>query len=339
MKSIFSVTIHLFLLFPFLCPSLTAQSNYKLNKTVHINGDGGWDYLAVDEMNHRLFISHSTIVQVIDCSNDSLIAIIPDTKGVHGIAIANDLNKGFISNGKDSSVTVFDLTSLKTLCKLNIKAKNPDAILYDSFKQRIYTFNGGDNTATVIDGNTLKVIKKINLDGKPEFAVSDKMGKIYFNLEDLNMVCEIDANTMEIMKKWSILPGSDPSGLTLDEKTHCLISVCGNKLMVISDVSLGKILCTVPIGDHCDGVIFDPLYKRAYASNGEGTITVVQEKDANTFELLETIPTMKGARTITLNKNNHHIYVVTAQMDTESTSGHRKYLPDSFVLYDYMTLK
>lgn len=339
MKNTIFSTIGVFILFLAHSNLSSAQSNYQIDKISHVTGDGGWDYLATDETNGRLFISHSTVVQIIDCNSDSLIGTIPNTIGVHGIAIAYDLNKGFISDGKDSTVTVFDLQSLKTITVIHIQAKNPDAILYEPSLHRVYTFNGGSKNATVIDGKSNKVIATIPLNCKPEFAVTDGSGKIYFNMQDKNMVGELNSQNMQLVRKWSITPGEDPSGLAIDAKTHRLFSVCGNKWMVICNAQKGKVVTCLPIGDHCDGVTFDPDYERAYASNGDGTMTVVQEGKNDQFNILETVSTKIGARTITINKKTHHIYLVTASFDPTPSTGRRHPTSNSFILIDLKTIK
>ena len=292
---------------------LLAQSNYKMAGNIQLGGDGGWDYLAVDEVNGRIFVSHSTMAQVVDIKTGKLVGTIPDTKGIHGIAIANDLNKGFTSNGRDSSITIFNLKTLEVLANIKGTGRNPDAILYDPFSQRVFVYNGGSSSATVLDAKTHKVIATIPLDGKPEFSATDGKGRVFVNIEDKSMINVINSTTLKVEQRWPIAPGEEPTGLALDNLTHRLFSVCGNKLMVITDAETGKIITSVPIGDRCDGVAFDPGMKRAYSSNGEGTVTVVQEESPNSFKVLETIPTQQGARTITIDKTTHHIYLSAVQ--------------------------
>jgi YVTN family beta-propeller protein len=319
---------------------LYAQSNYKLINKIHLEGEGGWDYISVDEANSRIYVSHSTVAQVFDLKTGQLAGTIPNTNGIHGIAIATSLNKGFTSNGKDSSVTVFDLKTLKVLASVKVTGANPDCILYDAFSQKVFTFNGRSANATVIDANNNKVIATISLDGKPEFSVTDGKGTIFVNIEDKSVINVINATTLTVEQHWPIAPGEEPSGLALDNKTHRLFSVCGNKLMVVTDAETGKIITTLPIGDRCDGVAFDPKYQRACSSNGEGTVTVVQEVDANNFKVLETIPTQLGARTITLDKTTHHLYLPTAEFGAPVEGQRRPPVkPNSFVVLDIETLK
>ncbi|MEI6749855.1 MAG: YncE family protein [Bacteroidota bacterium] len=321
--------------------SLSAQSNYAPAKKIHVDGDGGWDYISVDEANGRIFVSHSMVAQAIDIKTGKIAGTIPDTKGIHGIAIASDLNKGFTSNGRDSSVTVFNLKTLAVITKISGTGRNPDAILYDPFSQKIFTFNGRSSNITVIDAKENIVIATIPLDGKPEFSVTDGKGKIFVNIEDKSCINVINSTTLKVVQRWPIAPGAEPSGLAFDAQTHRLFSVCSNKLMVITDSESGKVIASLPIGDRCDGVAFDPANKRAYSSNGEGTITVVQEIDKDNFKVLETIPTQAGARTITLDKATHHLYLPTAEYESLPTAENRRppLKPNSFVILDIETLK
>jgi DNA-binding beta-propeller fold protein YncE len=289
---------------------------YRIANKFHVDGDGGWDYLAADELTGRIFISHGTVVNVVDEKDGKLLGTIPDTKGVHGIAIAHDLNKAFISNGRDSSVTIIDLKSLAFIAKVNVTGQNPDAILYDPYSHKVFAYNGRSASATVIDGASHKVLATIKLDGKPEFSVSDAKGKVYVNIEDKSEITCINSSTLKVEQVWSIAPGEEPSGLALDNENHRLFSVCGNKLMVVADAMSGKIISTLPIGDGCDGVAFDPALKRAYSSNGEGAITVVQEVSPNEFKVLGNIQTMPGARTITIDKKTHHLFLSSAEYNT-----------------------
>ncbi len=295
--------------------SLVAQkkSEYKIINKFHVDGDAGWDLLAKEESTDRLFISHATMVQVLDVKTGKTVGIIPDTKGVHGIALATDMNKGFTSNGKDTSVTVFDLKTLAVITKVKSTGINPDVIMYDQFTHRVFCFNAKSNNATVFDAKTNAAIETISFEGNPELAVSDGNGKIYVNLEDASKVVVINANTLKVEKSWSVAPGEEPSGIALDNKTHRLFSVCGNKLMIISDVESGKVIANIPIGDRVDGAAFDPETKRAYSSNGDGTLTVVQEINADKFMVLENFETQKGARTIALDTKTHHLYLPTAE--------------------------
>lgn len=321
--------------------SLIAQSNYKIANKIHVEGEGGWDLLNVDEVNGRILVSHATVAQAIDIKTGKLAGTIPDTKGIHGIAVANNLNKGFTSNGRDSSVTVFNLKTLEVITKIKITGRNPDAILYDPFSQKVFTFNGGSNNSTVIDAKTNKVIATIPLDGKPELPDADGKGKVFVNIEDKSIINVINSATYKVEQHWPIAPGEEPSGLALDNQNHRLFSVCGNKLMVVIDAETGKIITTLPIGGGCDGVAFDPGKKRAYASNGEGSITVVQEENSNSFKVLETVKTQPGAKTIAIDKTSHHLYLTTAEYESVPSANNRRppVKPNSFEILDIETLK
>ncbi len=338
MKKITFITASLLLTATFT--SLNAQSHYKIADKISLEGDGGWDYIAVDDNTNKLYVSHGTVVQIVDLSTNKLVGTIPDTKGVHGIAIASDLNKGFISDGKDSAVTIFDLTTMAVIAKINVTGKNPDAICYDKVNQRVLTFNGRSSNATVIDAKTNTVIGTIALPGKPEFAVADGTGKIFFNLEDKSMICSVDTKTMKLGETWSIAPGDGPSGLAIDTKTRRLFSVCDNKLMVIVNADNGKAITTLPIGDGVDAVAFDNGSNKIYSSNGDGTLTVVEEKDANTFTVLENVATQKRARTDCVNSKTHHIYLPTAEFGTapeatkENAHPRPPVKPGSFIVLD-----
>jgi DNA-binding beta-propeller fold protein YncE len=288
-----------------------------------------------------MYVSHGMIANVVDLKTGKSAGTIADTKGIHGIAIANDLNKGYTSNGRDSSVTVFNLKTLEVITIIHITGKNPDAILYDSFSGKVFTFNGGSADATAIDAKTDKVIGTIALNGKPEFPQADGKGKVYVNNEDKSEINVINSVTLKVEQHWSIAPGEEPSGLALDNQNHLLFSVCGNKLMVVSDAVAGKVLTTLPIGDGCDGAVFDPVYKRVYASNGEGTMTVVQEVTPASFKVLETVKTHQGARTITLDNTTHHLYLSCAEYEAsaEGSAGRPKLIAGSFMVLDIQTLK
>jgi YVTN family beta-propeller protein len=321
--------------------SLNAQSNYKIDRKINLPGEGFWDYIAVDEVNGRIYQSHNSMAQVVDIKTGQVVGTIPDTKGIHGIAVANDLNKGFTSNGRDSSVTVFDLKTLAIITKIMVTGQNPDAILYDAFSKRVFTGNGRSRSFTVIDAVNNTVAGTIPLDGKPEAIVTDGKGKIYVNIEDANVIEVINANSMKVLAHWPIGPGVEPSGLALDNQTHRLFSVCGNKLMMVVDAVSGKVITSLPIGEGCDGAAYDPTYKRVYASNGEGTLTVVQIVNENSFKVLETVSTQRGARTIALDKTSHHIYLPTAEFEAVPAGSDQRpaIKPDTFTILDVETLK
>ena len=332
MKQQFSVLLLLF------CITNSMSQTYYVSKKINIPGDEGWDYLAVDDENQHLFVSHGSVVNVIDLKSDKAIATIPDTKGVHGIAVANDLNKAFISNGKDNSISIVNLKTFELIEKVKIDGIKPDAILYDEFSRKVFVYNAKSNDATVLDATTNKVIKTIPLGGKPEFSVTNEKGLIYVNIEDKNEIKTINATTLEVVNTWSIAPGDEPSGLAIDLKTNRLFSVCGNKLIIILNALNGKIVTTLPIGDGCDGVTFDAKMNLVFSSNGEGTITVVKEDNASTFTVLKTIKTQKGARTIALNPTTSQLYLPTPEfgIKPEPTAENSKprvsIIPNSFAV-------
>jgi YVTN family beta-propeller protein len=297
----------------FSCQAQKEKTAYKIVHTFHIEGDGGWDYLILDDNTGRLFVSHGSVTQVVDCKSGNLLGTIQDTKGVHGIALVQEENKAFISCGKDSTISIINLTTLEFIQKVKSTGANPDAILYDPYSHKVFVYNGRSSNATVIDAKTNMVITTIPLQGKPEFSVSDGNGKVYVNIEDKSLITVINSLTLEVENSWSLSPGEEPSGLALDNATHRLFSVCDNKKMVVMDALDGKLITTLDIGERVDGCAFDQELKRAYSSNGEGNVTVIQEKSNDKFSVLTTIPTKIGARTICINNASHHIYLPTAE--------------------------
>jgi YVTN family beta-propeller protein len=328
------------LLASFACKAQAQKSNYKTVNKFSVEGDGGWDYLAMDENTGRLFISHGMVTQVVDSKTGKLIGTIQDTKGVHGIALVPDENKAFISCGKDSSVSIINLATLEPIKKVKVTGANPDAILYDKFSNRIFVYNGRSSNATVIDAKTNSVIATIPLEGKPEFSVSDENGKVYVNIEDKSLISVINSTTLKVECSWPLSPGEEPSGLALDNMTHRLFSVCDNKKMIVMNALNGKIITTLEIGGRVDGCAFDPGLKRAYSSNGEGNVTVVQEENASKFSVLTTVSTQRGARTICIDKKTHHIYLPTAEYgETPSATPENQHprptiKPGTFIVLD-----
>ncbi len=324
--------------------SLAAQtkvSQYQIANKISLPGEGGWDYLSVDEAGGRLFVSHGNIVQVVDLKAKTLIGTIDDTKGVHGIAFAHDLGKGYISDGRDSTVTVIDLKTLKKLNKIKVTGANPDAILYDPMSHYLFTFNARSSNATVIDTRTDQVKVTIPLDGKPEFSQTDEMGHVYVNIEDKSQISVINVSTLKVERSWSLAPGEEPSGLALDKVNHRLFSVCSNKLMIVSDADNGKVVAKLPIGDRCDGVAFDPGKKRAYSSNGEGTMTVVQQESKDVYKVLENFPTQPGARTITVDTKSGCLYLSAAEYKAQDPNSKERPVmkPNSFSVLEIQCLK
>ena len=311
--------------------------NYHITKQIKLSGDDGWDYLSVDAKAKKLYVSHGTKVQVVDLVKEVEVGAIPNTLGVHGIAIASDMGKGFISNGKDSSVTVFDLKTFATIEKISISGRNPDAILYDQFTHRVITFNGKSKNATVINAKTNKEEATIPMNGSPEFAVTNGKGYIYVNVEDKNLVNRINISTMKVDASWAIGQGDEPSGLAFDVENQRLFLVCSNKMMVVMDAGNGKVIQTLPIGENADAVVFDPITKLAFSSNGEGTLTVVHEDDPDHFKVVQTVTTQKGAKTIAMDSDTHKLYLSTAEFEPQQPSAdgqkhRRKIKPGTFLI-------
>ncbi len=288
------------------------KSNYKIAHTLHIRGEQFWDYLSVDEGSNTLYVSHGTRVEVVDLKSFTLVDSIVNLNGVHGIAFAPEFNKGFITEGRDTTVTIFDLKTHAVQAKIKV-GLGPDAIVYDKISKRIFTMNGHDNTITAIDAKSNTIAGTIKLDGRPEFCVADGTGKLYLNLEDKNEMEEIDASAMKILKHWSISPGEEPSGLAMDTKNRKLFSVCSNKMMMVSDADKGKVDTTITIGYMPDAAAFDPEKNLVYSSNGDGTMTVISEKNGS-YTVLENFRTQSRARTIAINTKTHHLYIPVGVM-------------------------
>ncbi|HEX4567292.1 MAG TPA: YncE family protein, partial [Vicinamibacterales bacterium] len=289
---------------------------------------GGWDYLAVDATARRLYVSHGTHVVVVDLDSNKVVGDIPDTPGVHGIAIADDLGKGFVSNGRGNNVTIFDLKTLKTTGTVKT-GDNPDSIRYDPVSKRVFTFNGRSNNSTAIDAKTGTAVATIPLPGKPEFSVADGKGHVYANIEDTNEIVEIDAAKATVTKKYSLSPCDGPSGLAIDTKDRRLFSVCSNRVMAISDPDAGKVVATPAIGAGSDGVAFDPGTGYAMSSNGDGTLTIVGQTGGK-WDVLENIATERGARTIAVDEKTHKVYSPTAKTAPSAGGGRATFLPNTF---------
>jgi DNA-binding beta-propeller fold protein YncE len=312
-----------------------AAPEYKVVGKIKIGGAGRWDYVYVDSANHRLYVSHGTQTEVVDTSTDKLIATITETNGVHGIAIAEDLGKGFISDGADSDVTVFDLKTNQRTGRVKT-GQNPDSIIYEPVTHRVFTFNGRSSDSTIIDAKTGNVITaSLPMNGKPEFAQVDGKGHVFANIEDKNEIVVIDAKDGVVSKRYSIAPCDGPSGLAIDPKAR-LYSVCGNKMMIVSDPMAGKVLATPAIGSGPDGVAFDGGY--AFSANGrDGNITMVGETSPGKFEPVGTIPTQAGARTIGSDQKAHKLYLPAAEFAAAGESkdgkkGRPQAIPDSFTI-------
>jgi DNA-binding beta-propeller fold protein YncE len=317
-----------------------AAAGYHLIGKIAVGGEGGWDYLAVDSDAHRLYVSHSTRVVVIDTDTDRVVGEIPDTPGVHGIAIARKHHRGYISNGRDNSVTVFDLATLKPLGKVTVE-KNPDCVLYDPASDRVFAFNRGSSSVTAFAAADNKVVGTLALPGHPEFATSDGKGMVFVNLDDKSLVVPIDAKKFVAGTPWPVEPGEDPSGMAIDLKTHRLFIVCGNQKMIMMDAGSGKVLADLPTGDGTDAAGFDPGTKLAFSSNGEGTLTVIREEAKDKFAMVENIPTQRGARTLAIDPKKHRVYLATAQFGpppaptAERPNPRPSLIPNTFVILVY----
>lgn len=321
------------------CPLLfAADPGLHVIKTYKLGGEGGWDYLKLDPDSRHLFISRATHVIVIDADSGKPVGDIADTPGVHGIALAPDLSRGFTSNGHEGTVSIFDLKTLQPITKVKDVGENPDAILYDTVTKRVFTFNGRSHNATAIDAATGKILGKIPLSGKPEFGVSTDTGEIFVNIEDKSEIAVIDPQSLKVKSVWPLAPCESPSGLAIDLKNRRLFSGCDNKMMAIVNADNGKLITTVPIGDGVDANRFDPDTQLAFASCGEGVLTVVHEDSPEKFTVLRNVPTQRGARTMELDPKTHNIFLVTAKYGpppaptADQPHPRPAILPDTFVV-------
>ncbi|MGB7130146.1 MAG: YncE family protein [Candidatus Sulfotelmatobacter sp.] len=315
-----------------------AGPGYKLLKTYKIGGEGGWDYLLADSAARRLYISRATHVIVLDLDSLKPVGDIADTPGVHGIALAPELGRGFTSNGREGTVSIFDLKTLATSSKVKV-GENPDSILYDPVTKRVFTFNGRSHDSTAIDAAKGTVLGTIKLDGKPEFSVSDGKGEIFVNIEDKSELTAIDAKKLAVKTSWPLAPCESPTGLSMDKKNRRLFVGCDNKMMAVVDADTGKVLATPAIGEGVDATRFDEGTGLAFASCGEeGVLTVVREESPDKFVVAENVPTQQGARTMALDAKTHNIYTVTAKFGpppaptADNPHPRRSIVPDTFVV-------
>jgi YVTN family beta-propeller protein len=319
------------------CGDVATAADYAVKRKFVIGGEGGWDYLTYDERAKRLFVSRATHVQVIDPDDGIVLADIPDTPGVHGIALAQDLGKGFISNGRDNSVTVFDLNTLKTVAKIKVEGgENPDFIAYDAISKRVFTFNGRSHNASVIDAAGLKLIATIPLDGKPESAVADGKGMLFVNIEDKNEMTEIDARQARTVQTWPLQGCEEPAALAMDVGRRRLFAGCQNRRLVVVDADSGTQVAALPIGAGVDAAVFDEGAKRALSSQDDGTLTVVGQSPSGGYDVFQNVVTQRGARTLALNPTNHDVYLITAEFDIAPADGQgrprRTMKPGTFTL-------
>jgi len=296
-----------------LLAAAAPHAGYHVSHKITLGGDGGWDYLAVDTGAHRLYISRGTHVIVVSTDNEGVVGDIPNTPGVHGIAFAPELGRGFTSNGRDSTVTIFDLKTLAVIQRVNVGARNPDAILYEPTTRRVFTFNGGSASATAIDAMSGTVAGTVPLSGKPEFAQHDGKGTVYVNIEDRSEIMAFEAHSLDIKRHLPLAPCSEPSGLAIDREHGLLFSGCSNSLMAVTSIATGRVIASLPIGKGVDATAYDPATLTAFSSNGEGTLTVVKGTVSGVFTVAETVPTQRSARTMALDERTHKIYTVAAE--------------------------
>jgi len=315
--SLFILTIAIFvaiLTVAFTSAGVSAApvAGFGITKKIAIPGQGSWDYLSVDEAARRLYVSHGTQVEVIDVDSGSIVGSISKTPGVHGIAIAPELGRGFVSNGQSATVTIFDLKTLKAIGEVPTGQK-PDAIIYDPASSRVFAFNGGSNSATAIDAATGKVAGTVDLGGGPEFAAADGNGFVYDNLEDESLVLKIDSRKLTVEKRWPTAPCASPSSMAMDRANRRLFLGCRSKVMAVMNADTGQVITTLPIGDHVDATAFDTETKLIFNSNGEGTVTVIRQDSPDKYSVVETVKTLPKAKTMALDPKTHQLFLSTAE--------------------------
>ena len=295
-----------------LAASAQTAGGYHVTKKIPIAGEGSWDYLTVDESARRLYVSHGTQVEVLDVDSGAIVGKIANTPGVHGIAIAPDLGRGFVSNGQSSTVTIFDLKTLKTIADVPT-GKKPDAIIYDPATSRVFAFNGGSNSATAIQAAEGKIAGTVDLGGGPEFAVADGSGYVYDNLEDESLVLKINSRSLKVEQRWPTAPCASPSSMAMDRPNRRLFVGCRSKVMAVMNADTGQVITTLSIGDHVDATAFDPDSRLIFNSNGEGTITVIHQDSPDKYSVVENVKTLPRAKTMTLDPKTHQLFLSTAE--------------------------
>jgi DNA-binding beta-propeller fold protein YncE len=330
MKNYFSLVAITVLSLAFCANSYAQQ--YIFDKKIPIPGDGGYDYLAIDEVNDHLFVSHGTSFNVVDLRTETPIATIDGMKGVHGIAIVNEVNKGFISDGRANSVVVVDLTNFAILKTIALSSTDADGIIYDPYSKKVFVFNGDGKNTCAIDIHTLTEIKAIDLGGSPEFAVSDGKGLVYDNVEDLNSIKVIDTKALTVKATWPLTPCGGPTGLALDPVNGRLFTGCRqNKGLSVVDISTGKVITTLPIGAGVDAVVYDAADKLIFASCGDATLTVIKQSSADEYSVVQTVATQTRAKTMAFDKKTRKIYLSAPQFEP----GTRKIIPGTFAVLVY----
>ena len=301
-------------------------SGFHMTKTFTIGSPGGWDYIAVGP-DQKIYVSHGTQVNILDAKTGDSVGVIPNTTGVHGIAFAPALGKGFTSNGRLNTVTAFDIKTSAVLQQIPA-GQNPDAIMYEPDSRKIITCNGRSHDLSVIDPATGQVTATITLDGKPETAVSDGAGKIYVNIEDKNKITVVDIRSNSVITSWP-LKAEGPTGLAIDTKTGRLFAGC-DKQLVVMDATSGAIVAQLPIGDGCDGVGFDPDLQLVFASCGEGKLTVIKEESPSSFKVIDNVVTKRSARTCAVNEKTHEVYLPEADTQPGAAGERPKVVPGTF---------
>jgi DNA-binding beta-propeller fold protein YncE len=288
------------------------KDEFHVIKKITLGGEGGWDYLTVDSAAHRLYISRSTRVMVLDLDKGTVVGEIPSTPGVHGIALVPELGRGFTSNGRENTSSYFDLKTLQVQGQAKT-GTNPDAIIYDPASSNVFAFNGRSGDTTAIDAKSGTVTGTVALGGRPEFAVADGQGSVFVNIEDKSEVVALDSKKLAVKTRWPLTPCTEPSGMAMDKSHRRLFIGCHNKMMAVMDADSGHVVATVPIGEGVDANGFDPELQLAFSSNGDGTLTVVHEDSPDKYTVLQDVATARGARTMTVDLKTHTVYLVTAE--------------------------
>jgi YVTN family beta-propeller protein len=310
-----SAHLRMLLIFAFcfvLLASSPSNGGYSVTKKIPVPGQGSWDYLTVDEASRHLYVTHATQVEVLDVDTGAIVGKIENLHGIHGVAIAPELGRGFVTNGQSSSVTVFDLKTLKVIQEVP-SGKKPDAIIYDPATSRVFAFNGDSNSATAIDAATGKIAGTVDLGGGPEFAAADGAGYVFNNLEDESMVVKIDARKLSVEQRWPTAPCQSPSSMAIDRANRRLFIGCRSKVMAVMNADNGKVITTLPIGDHVDATAYDSDSRLIFNSNGEGTVTVIRQENPDTYSVLETVKTVPKAKTMALDPKTHQLFLSTAE--------------------------
>jgi len=289
-----------------------SEESYHVIKKIPIPGQGGFDYLTIDGGARRLYVSHGTQVEVLDVDSGAIVGKIPNTMGVHGIAIAPELGRGFVSDGQTATVTIFDLKTLKPIAEVPA-GKKPDAIIYDSASSQVFAFNGGSDSTTVISAADGKVVGTLDLGGGPEFAAADGDGYVFNNLEDQSKLVKINSKKLSVDEHWPLAPCEAPSSMAMDRPNRRIFIGCRSKVMAVVDADSGKVITTVAIGDHVDASAFDPESKLIFNSNGEGTISIIHEDSPDTYSVVQTVKTLPRAKTLALDLQTHRVFLSTVE--------------------------